>query len=118
VADSVKGAFVLEDKGVGGHAGIPFVGLANYRDILFNPDSPARSGLGDALRNTAVYAVAVTAGTLAVGSGTTLSGLGTISLTGTTTLSLASAVTFAAGAPQWSPRTRRGPCFSGRNRLG
>ena len=45
----------------------PFVGLRNFQDILFNPDSPIRSGLWDAVRNTGVYAVAVTLGTLAVG---------------------------------------------------
>ncbi len=45
----------------------PFIGLENYREILFNPNSPLRSGLGDAIRNTVVYTITVTAGTFAVG---------------------------------------------------
>jgi multiple sugar transport system permease protein len=49
------------------YLGAPFIGVGNFRDILFNPDSPVRSGLWDATRNTAVYAVAVTIGTIALG---------------------------------------------------
>jgi multiple sugar transport system permease protein len=49
------------------YLGAPFIGFRNFHDILFDPASPARSGLGDALRNTAAYSAAVTAGTLAVG---------------------------------------------------
>jgi multiple sugar transport system permease protein len=45
----------------------PFAGFENYSNILFNADSPMRSGLWDALRNTVAYTVAVTIGTLAVG---------------------------------------------------
>jgi multiple sugar transport system permease protein len=45
----------------------PWAGLENYRNILFNADSPMRSGLWDALRNTVAYTVAVTIGTLFVG---------------------------------------------------
>ncbi len=45
----------------------PWAGLENYRNILLNPDSPMRSGLWDALRNTIAYTVAVTIGTLVVG---------------------------------------------------
>ena len=33
----------------------PFVGLENFRDILFNVDNPVRPGLWNATRNTAVY---------------------------------------------------------------
>lgn len=45
----------------------PWAGFENYANILFNADSPMRSGLWDALRNTIAYTVAVTIGTLAVG---------------------------------------------------
>lgn len=45
----------------------PWAGLENYRNVLFNTDSPMRSGLWDALRNTVEYTVAVTVGTLIVG---------------------------------------------------
>jgi multiple sugar transport system permease protein len=45
----------------------PWAGFENYRNILFNADSPMRSGLWDALRNTIAYTVAVTIGTLFVG---------------------------------------------------
>src|ERR687898_3673021 len=45
--------------------GAPWTGLENFRTLLFDSDSPLRSGFGDALRNTAVYTavtVAVTIG--------------------------------------------------------
>jgi len=45
----------------------PWAGLENYRNVLLNPDSPIRSGLWDALRNTIQYTIAVTIGTLIVG---------------------------------------------------
>lgn len=45
----------------------PFAGLANFQDILFNPNSPIRSGLGDAIRNTILYTILVTVGTLVIG---------------------------------------------------
>lgn len=45
----------------------PWAGLENFKQILFNPDSPIRSGLWDALRNTILYAILVTIGTLATG---------------------------------------------------
>ncbi|MEO6098528.1 MAG: sugar ABC transporter permease [Fibrobacteria bacterium] len=50
----------------------PWAGFENYAQILFNPDSPIRSGLWDAVRNTALYTVAVTIGTLAVGTAAAL----------------------------------------------
>ena len=46
----------------------PWAGLSNYSEILFNPDSPIRSGLWDAVRNTALYTIFVTIGTLAIGT--------------------------------------------------
>jgi multiple sugar transport system permease protein len=45
----------------------PFAGFENFSNILFNPNSPIRSGLWDATRNTMIYTVLVTIGTLTVG---------------------------------------------------
>ncbi len=45
----------------------PFAGLENFRNILFNPYSPIRSGLWDATRNTIIYTILVTIGTLTMG---------------------------------------------------
>ncbi|PWK14915.1 carbohydrate ABC transporter permease [Tumebacillus permanentifrigoris] len=45
----------------------PWVGLQNYKDVLFDPGNPVRAGLGIAVRNTVLYSFAVTIGTLAVG---------------------------------------------------
>ena len=48
----------------------PFIGLANYKNILigfFNPDAPVAFGFLKALRNTFFYALIVTFGTLAIG---------------------------------------------------
>lgn len=45
----------------------PWAGFENFREILFNPASPIRSGLWDAIRNTIVYTILVTIGTLGVG---------------------------------------------------
>ncbi len=45
----------------------PWAGLDNFRQILFNPSSPIRSGLWDAIRNTILYTILVTLGTLAIG---------------------------------------------------
>lgn len=42
----------------------PWVGLDNYRSVLFDPDNPIRAGLSLAVRNTAIYAVVVTIGVL------------------------------------------------------
>lgn len=42
----------------------PFVGLENYRSILFDPANPLRSGLGLAVRNTIVYSIVTVVGTL------------------------------------------------------
>lgn len=49
------------------YLGAPFVFLGNYYDVLFNPDSPVRIGLGLAIRNTIYYAIFVTFGQLAMG---------------------------------------------------
>jgi len=45
----------------------PFVGLRNYRNVLFDADSPVHAGMLLALRNTALYAVVVTAAAVATG---------------------------------------------------
>ncbi len=49
------------------YLGAPFAGLENFQNILFNPNSPIRSGLWDATRNTIIYTILVTIGTLTVG---------------------------------------------------
>ena len=50
------------------YLGAPFVGLENFIDILFNPNSLIRiSGLGGAFRNTIIYAFVVTFMTIAFG---------------------------------------------------
>lgn len=45
----------------------PFIGLGNYWEILFSKDSIVRQGLWDALRNTVIYTVFVTGGTIFFG---------------------------------------------------
>ncbi|HAR64544.1 MAG: sugar ABC transporter permease [Candidatus Margulisiibacteriota bacterium] len=45
----------------------PFVNWGNYYDVLFNPNSPVRIGLGQAVRNTLYYSVFVTIGQLGMG---------------------------------------------------
>jgi multiple sugar transport system permease protein len=45
----------------------PWAGFENFREILFNPASPIRSGLWDAVRNTICYTILVTIGTLGTG---------------------------------------------------
>jgi len=46
----------------------PWVGLSNYSEVLFNPNSIIRNGLVDAARNTLVYAFVVTLGTIVFGT--------------------------------------------------
>jgi multiple sugar transport system permease protein len=45
----------------------PFIGFENYYKVLIDPNSPIRIGLFEAVRNTAIYTVVVTLGTLAIG---------------------------------------------------
>ncbi|MFH1684150.1 MAG: sugar ABC transporter permease [Candidatus Margulisiibacteriota bacterium] len=45
----------------------PFVGFENFYKVLIDPSSPIRIGLFEAVRNTIIYTVIVTLGTLAVG---------------------------------------------------
>lgn len=45
----------------------PFVGFRNYFDVLFNPKSTIRIGLLQAVRNTIIYTIGVTGGTLTIG---------------------------------------------------
>jgi multiple sugar transport system permease protein len=45
----------------------PFVGLENYRRVLFEADNPLRAGLGSALRNTALYTLTVSLASIAIG---------------------------------------------------
>lgn len=47
--------------------GAPFVGLDNYRTLLFDAGNPVRAGLGFAVRNTLIYTAAVTAGVMVFG---------------------------------------------------
>lgn len=45
----------------------PFVGFENFYNVLLNPDSPVRIGVFEATRNTIIYAIVVTLGTLSLG---------------------------------------------------
>ncbi len=55
------------------YLGAPFIGLRNYVDILFNPQSLVRiSGLGQAAKVTLIYAFVVTLATIALGLGMAL----------------------------------------------
>ncbi len=45
----------------------PFVGFENYYKVLIDPNSPIRIGLFEAVRNTVIYTVVVTLGTIGVG---------------------------------------------------
>jgi len=49
------------------YLGAPFIGFKNYYDVLINPRSPVRIGLFEATRNTAIYTIVVTFGTLFLG---------------------------------------------------
>lgn len=49
------------------YLGAPFIGLQNYYDALFNPNSPIRMGLFSAARNTFIYAIIVTLATISIG---------------------------------------------------
>ena len=45
----------------------PFVGFDNYYKVLFDPNSAIHIGLLESVRNTAIYTIVVTLGTLGVG---------------------------------------------------
>ena len=45
----------------------PLIGFKNYYSILFDPRSPIRIGLLSAVRNTIIYTIIVTAGTMGIG---------------------------------------------------
>jgi len=47
----------------------PFIGLENYRRILFEEHSPIRAGLGYALRNTVLYTLMVSVFAIVIGLG-------------------------------------------------
>ncbi|MET3107749.1 multiple sugar transport system permease protein [Oxalobacteraceae bacterium GrIS 2.11] len=47
----------------------PFIGLENYRRIIFEQHSPIRAGLGFALRNTVLYTLLVSVGAIVIGLG-------------------------------------------------
>ena len=49
------------------YLGAPFVGFDNFYDVMFNPSSPMRIGIYDAIRNTIIYSFLVTIGQTAVG---------------------------------------------------
>lgn len=50
----------------------PFVGWDNYRQVLLDEENPLRAGLGQALRNTALYTLTVTLLSIAIGLGVAL----------------------------------------------
>jgi multiple sugar transport system permease protein len=45
----------------------PYVGFSNYREAFWSVDTTARRGLWDAVRNSVIYTVCVTAGTILLG---------------------------------------------------
>ena len=49
------------------YLGAPFVGFRNFYDVLINDRSPIRLGLFEATRNTIIYTIVVTFGTLFLG---------------------------------------------------
>jgi len=49
------------------YLGAPFIGFKNFYDVLINPRSPIRIGLFEATRNTVIYTICVTFGTLFIG---------------------------------------------------
>lgn len=49
------------------YLGAPFIGLKNFYDVLINTRSPIRLGLFEATRNTIIYTILVTFGTLSIG---------------------------------------------------
>ena len=49
------------------YLGAPFVWFDNYYNLLINPNSPIRLGLFEAARNTFIYTLFVTIGTLSLG---------------------------------------------------
>jgi multiple sugar transport system permease protein len=57
---------------LGQYLDAPFVGLDNYRRVLFDPDNPLRAGLGHALRNTALFTLTVSALAIGIGLGVAL----------------------------------------------
>ena len=50
----------------------PFIGLRNYRGVLFDPTNPVHAGMLGALRNTALYSLLVTICAVAIGLGVAL----------------------------------------------
>jgi len=52
---------------IGQYLHAPFVGLSNYKEILFSSESQVHEGLWDAVRNTLLYTILVTSGTIALG---------------------------------------------------
>ena len=57
---------------LGQYLDAPFVGLDNYRRVLLDADNPLRAGLGQALRNTALFTLAVSSASIAIGLGVAL----------------------------------------------
>jgi multiple sugar transport system permease protein len=45
----------------------PFIGFDNYRQVLFDTDNPLRTGMGYALRNTALYTLTVSLSAVGIG---------------------------------------------------
>lgn len=57
---------------LGQYLDAPFVGLDNYRRVLLDADNPLRAGLGQALRNTALFTLVVSGLSIAIGLGVAL----------------------------------------------
>ena len=52
---------------LGQYLDAPFIGFDNYRQVLFDADNPLRTGLGHALRNTALYTLTVSLSAVGIG---------------------------------------------------
>lgn len=68
VAQGIYMSFLdLNQFTMGKYLMAPFIWFENYYEVLFNPVSPIRIGLFEAVRNTILYTILVTFGTLWVG---------------------------------------------------
>ena len=57
---------------LGQYLDAPFIGLENYRRVLFDPANPLRAGLSLALRNTVLYTLTVSVLAIGIGLGVAL----------------------------------------------
>ncbi|OGC03782.1 ABC transporter permease [candidate division WOR-1 bacterium RIFOXYA12_FULL_43_27] len=68
IAQGIWMAFLdLNQFTINQYLSAPFIGFENFYNVLLNPDSPVRIGVFEATRNTIIYAIIVTLGTLSLG---------------------------------------------------